>query len=43
MPHETAVRIIVEGKGTQFDPEVVEAFVSLEEQFRLIAEKYSDV
>lgn len=43
MPHETAVRIIVDGKGTQFDPEVVEAFVALQEQFRSIAEKYSDV
>lgn len=42
MPHETAVRIIADGKGTQFDPEVVEAFEALEEQFRLIAERYSD-
>jgi len=43
MPHETAVRIIVDGKGTQFDPEVVDAFVALQEQFHSIAEKYSDV
>ena len=42
MPHETAVRLSVDGKGTQFDPDVVEAFVALQEQFRSIAEKYSD-
>ena len=42
MPHETAVRIIVDGKGSQFDPDVVDAFVALQEQFRSIAEKYSD-
>lgn len=43
MPHETAVRIIVDGRGTQFDPEVVDAFIAMQEQFRSIAEKYSDV
>lgn len=30
MPHEEAVRIIVEGKGSHFDPLVVEAFLSIE-------------
>ena len=43
MPHETAMRIIVEGRGTQFDPEVVDAFLAMQEQFRSIAAKYSDM
>ncbi|QCC85965.1 response regulator [Desulfovibrio desulfuricans] len=43
MPHETAVRIIVDGRGTQFDPDIVDAFVALQEDFRNIASKYSDM
>ena len=43
MPHDTAARIIVDGNGTQFDPEIIEAFVAIQEQFREIADKYSDV
>jgi putative two-component system response regulator len=31
--HQTAYRIIVDGKGTEFDPVVSEAFVSLEKEF----------
>jgi putative two-component system response regulator len=32
--HEEAVRIITEGSGTQFDPELVEIFIRTEEQFK---------
>jgi len=32
--HEEAVRIITEGSGTQFDPELVEVFIRSEEQFK---------
>jgi putative two-component system response regulator len=34
--HEKASRMIEEGSGTQFDPDVVAAFLSLGEQFRQI-------
>lgn len=37
IPHETAVRIIIEGRGTLFDPDVVDAFLRVEEQWRQIA------
>lgn len=37
IPHETAVRIIVEGRGTMFDPDVVDAFLRVEKQWRQIA------
>ena len=41
-PHEKAVEIVVEGKGKHFDPNVVEAFLALEEQFKDIANRYTD-
>lgn len=35
--HEKARNIIVEGKGSHFDPDVVDAFVALESEFQEIA------
>ena len=40
--HEKAVGIIIEGKGSHFDPDMVDAFVRIAEQFREIAEKFAD-
>ena len=37
MPHTKAVQIIEEGKGTQFDPNVVDAFLKVESRFKEIA------
>ena len=42
MPHEKAVAIIVEGKGRHFDPDVVDAFVELQDEFRAIAARFAD-
>ena len=41
-PHEVAVDIIKRGSGAHFDPDLVEAFLELEDTFRKIADKYSD-
>jgi putative two-component system response regulator len=41
-PHEKAVEIIVEGKGTHFDPDIVDAFLKLEDTFRNIALTFAD-
>jgi putative two-component system response regulator len=41
-PHEKAVAIITEGSGRHFDPDVVEAFLMIEGQFRSIAERFVD-
>jgi len=41
-PHEKAKRIILEGKGTHFDPVIVDAFMELEDEFRQIAYKFAD-
>ncbi|MDA8231042.1 MAG: two-component system response regulator [Magnetospirillum sp.] len=43
MPHEEAVKIIVAGRGTQFDPDIVDAFADIQEEFRDIAAKYMDL
>jgi putative two-component system response regulator len=46
MAHEEAVRIIVEGDGRttpeHFDPDVLSAFMDLNEKFREIAAKFTD-
>jgi len=42
LPHEEAVRIITEGSGKHFDPDVVDAFLALENTFRNIALTFSD-
>jgi response regulator RpfG family c-di-GMP phosphodiesterase len=40
--HEKAIEIIREGKGTHFDPDIVDAFLKIEGKFRQIAIKYAD-
>ena len=42
LPHEKAVEIIAEAKGLQFDPDVVDAFLEVKENFRSVALKYAD-
>ena len=42
MPHEQAVAIIREGRGTHFDPDVADAFLALQEQFSTIAQEHAD-
>ena len=42
MPHEKAVQIIIEGKGSHFDPDVVDAFVGLADEFHAIALRHAD-
>lgn len=42
LPHEKAVQIITNGRGTNFDPAIIDAFLAVENQFREIALKYAD-
>ena len=42
MPHEKAVQILVEGKSRHFDPDVIDAFLELQEEFKLIAVTFAD-
>ncbi|MBS0203904.1 MAG: HD domain-containing protein [Planctomycetes bacterium] len=40
-PHEECVRLIREGSGTQFDPELVTVFLSIEADFAAIGQRFA--
>lgn len=40
--HEKAVEIILQGRGSHFDPELVDCFAALTEQFKAIALQFAD-
>jgi putative two-component system response regulator len=40
--HAESVRIIEGGRGTMFDPDIVDAFLEIQEEFRSIALKFAD-
>jgi putative two-component system response regulator len=42
MTHESALDIMREGRGIHFDPDVFDAFISIEHDFRSIAGSYTD-
>jgi response regulator RpfG family c-di-GMP phosphodiesterase len=42
MPHEKAVQIIVEGRGSHFDPDICDAFIALLPEFQQIAARFAD-
>jgi putative two-component system response regulator len=41
-PHEQAMQIIVQGRGSHFDPDVLDAFVAIQAQCMAIAEEHRD-
>lgn len=41
-PHEEAVALIAQGRGTHFDPDVADAMVEMADVFREIAQRFSD-
>ena len=41
-PHERAVSLILEGRGTHFDPDVADAFRALEQTFLEISRRFAD-
>ncbi len=41
-PHEKAVAIILEGRGSHFDPDLVDAFIELATRFREVALEFAD-
>lgn len=42
MPHEKAVAIMREGRGSHFDPDILDAFLALQEDFQAVARRYAD-
>jgi len=42
MPHEKAVEIMREGRGTHFDPDILDVFLELADEFQRISMQFSD-
>ena len=42
MPHERATEILVQGRGTHFDADIVDAFLALQDDFKAIARRFAD-
>jgi putative two-component system response regulator len=42
MPHEKAVQIMIEGRASHFDPDMLDAFLDIQEEFRGIAQRFID-
>jgi len=42
MPHDKAVQIIAASKGSHFDPDIVDAFMELQDEFKAIATRFAD-
>jgi putative two-component system response regulator len=42
MPHDKAISIIQEGKGSHFDPDMVDAFLAIQDEIKSIAASYAD-
>jgi len=41
-PHEEAVHIVRQGSGSHFDPDIVAAFLAIQESFRQVAQQFAD-
>ncbi len=42
IPHDDVAAFIIQGKGKHFDPDVVDAFVAVQNEFKEIAERFRD-
>ena len=42
MPHAEALAIMRQGRGSHFDPDVIDAFLAVEQDFLAIAERFAD-
>ncbi|MCL2123329.1 MAG: two-component system response regulator [Desulfovibrionaceae bacterium] len=42
LPHDEVSTMIVQGRGGQFDPDVVDAFLQLQDEFQAIAQRFQD-
>ena len=42
LPHDRAVQIIFQSRGSHFDPDMVDAFIEIQHEFDAIAQRYKD-
>ena len=42
LPHDRAVQIVFQGRGSHFDPDMVDAFIGIQDEFNEIAQRFKD-
>ncbi len=42
VPHDQAVAVIFQARGSHFDPDIVDAFIEIQDDFQGIAQRYAD-
>ena len=42
IPHDEAVAVIFQGRSSQFDPDIVDAFIEIKDEFQAIAGRFAD-
>ena len=42
LAHDRAVQIVFQGRGSHFDPDMVDAFIGIQDEFNAIAQRYKD-
>ena len=42
IPHDKAVEIIVKGKGTHFDPVIIDSFLAVKDEFAVISQHFTE-
>ncbi len=42
LPHDQAVAIIFQGRASHFDPDMVDTFIEIQDEFQAIAQRYAD-
>ena len=42
LPHDRAVQVIFQGRGAHFDPDMVDAFIEIQDEFAAIAARFVD-
>ena len=42
LPHDRAVQIVFQGRGTHFDPDMVDAFIGIQDEFMAIAQRFAN-
>lgn len=42
LPHEDAVAMIAQGRGSHFDPDIVDAFIAIQDAFKQVAQQFAD-
>ena len=42
LPHDQAVGIIFQGRASHFDPDMVDVFIEIQDEFRAIAQRFAD-